>query len=294
MAEFTVLFGIDTETDVGSWTPFYNGLEKGVPLLLDLFAKKGITTTFFIVGDVARKYPTIVKDICSGGHEVGCHSLYHETIGDPIFTAPTVEPMLPEEIPNRLRKATLQVAEVIGELPRSFRAPRLWGSTSMINALEDIGYLVDATYPLYYFKKMLAPYHPSSENWTIEGNLNILEIPNFADLTQQSKDPYGRDLDQWPLFRTKGANSLYYHIENFIQMVRRQNIHPVVCFYFHPWEFVEMPQRIHLGEVHVEPDYFLVQNCGPPALRELSLLIDVLKENGGNFKTARQIAYDWD
>jgi len=294
MSEFTVLFGIDTETDVGSWTPFYSGIEKGVPLLLDLFEKKDITATFFVVGEIARKFPSVVKKIIHDNYEVGCHSLFHETVGDPIFEAPLVEAMLSEEVPNRLRKATLQVAEVIGELPRSFRAPRLWGSTAMVNALEDMGYLADATYPLYYFKERLVPYHPSSDDWTKEGNMKILEIPNFADLTGKSKDSYGRDLDQWPLFRTMGAQNFFRYVKNYIQMVEKHNVQqPVICFYFHPWEFVEMPRKVHLGEVKIVPDYFLVQNCGFPALRELALLIDMLKDRGGSFKTAKQIADEW-
>ena len=35
----TVLFGIDMETDVGSFTPFYEGVNNGTPRLLELFAK---------------------------------------------------------------------------------------------------------------------------------------------------------------------------------------------------------------------------------------------------------------
>ena len=34
-----VVLGFDMETDIGSWTPFYEGLTKGTPRLLDLLAE---------------------------------------------------------------------------------------------------------------------------------------------------------------------------------------------------------------------------------------------------------------
>ena len=88
---------------------------------------------------------------------------------------------------------------------KSFRAPRLWGSTAMVNALEDLNYVADASYPLFFYQKRLAPYHPARTDWTAEGDMRIVEIPNFADMTIESKDPHGRDRDSWPLFRTEGA-----------------------------------------------------------------------------------------
>ena len=42
-----VVLGFDMETDVGSWTPFYNGLLKGTPRLLRLLDRKDVAATFF-------------------------------------------------------------------------------------------------------------------------------------------------------------------------------------------------------------------------------------------------------
>jgi len=47
------------ETDIGSWTPFYNGLQKGTPRILSVLDKHKITATFFFVGDAARRYPRV-------------------------------------------------------------------------------------------------------------------------------------------------------------------------------------------------------------------------------------------
>jgi len=288
-----VVIGIDTETDVGSFTPFYTGLEKGVPLLLDLFENKNVPATFFYVAEAAQKIPTLTREVIKRGFEVGCHTIHHETVGDPLFDIPMVKPILPEEIPLRLRKATTMIADVIGESPVSFRAPRLWGNTMMINTLEELGYVADASYPMYYFEEQICPYHPSSSDWTQQGNLNILEIPNFADLTLPKKDRWGRNRDQWPIFRTEGANVLIGHIDNFISYTRARDVCPVLCFYFHPWEFVKMPTRFDFGEASVEPSSFIVRNTGPYALQELSRLIDFLQEIGAEFYTAAGLALYW-
>ncbi|HOJ20186.1 MAG TPA: polysaccharide deacetylase family protein, partial [Armatimonadota bacterium] len=244
-------------------------------------------------GDAAMQHPEIVKQVAAAGHEVGAHSLYHETVGDPIFEIPGVKPLLPEEVPLRVRRATEAVARALGEQPVSWRCPRLWGSTAVVNALEELGYIADASYPLYYYREQLVPYHPSREDWTKKGDSKVLQIPNFADMTIESKDPYGRDRDQWPLWRTESAASLMTHVDNYVGYVRERGLPAVLCFYMHPWEFWPMASEYHFGEGTVVPDPFIVKNCGDYALEQLGVLIDLLKERGAEFTTAKGLAATW-
>lgn len=294
MSQITVVLGFDMETDVGSWSPYYEGLVQGTPKLLRLLEERDATATFFFTGDAARTHPQVVRAVQTAGHEVGCHSLYHETVGDPLFEIPGVKPLLPEEVPLRLRVATEWVAEALGEQPISFRCPRLWGSTAVVNALEDLGYVADASYPLYYYQQRLAPYHPSREDWTQVGDMRILEIPNFADMTIDSTDEYGRDRDQWPLFRTESADSLMRHIDAFIGYVNERGQPVVLCFYFHPWEFIDIPESYTYGEGTVVPHPFIIKNCGQYAVEQLGRLLDSLAERGARFTTARDLAASWD
>lgn len=320
----TVILGLDVETDVGSWYNTYEGMVHGTPLLLDLFRDKGVTGTFFVTGHAAQEHPEVVRAIAAAGHEVGCHSLYHETVGEPLFPIPGVTPLLPEEVEHRLEVATNLVAAALrsepslpqgeragGEAsaspspasergsgsgvprPVSFRCPRLFGGTQVVRALENLGYVADASYPLYFYQKRLAPYHPSADDWTEEGDLRLLEIPNFADLTIESRDPYGRDRDQWPLFRTESAAALLRHVDNYVSFVRERGVPPVLCFYFHPWEFLPQPESMYLGEGTVVPEPFLIQNCGPYALEQFGLLIDGLQARGGEFTTCKRLAESW-
>jgi peptidoglycan-N-acetylglucosamine deacetylase len=287
----TVVLGFDMETDIGSWTPYYEGLVHGTPRILELLGKNGISATFFFTGDAARSHPEVVKMVERAGHEVGCHSLYHETLGDELFPIPGLKPVLPEECYHRVEVATDAVQQVVGKAMKSFRAPRLWGSTAMVNALEELNYVADASYPLFFYRERLAPYHPDKTDWTAEGDMRIVEIPNFADMTIESKDPHGRDRDQWPLFRTEGARQLMVHVDSMLRLYERERLPAVLCFYLHPWEFHEMPAGlIHYGEGAVLPNPFIIQNCGQEALQELGSLIGMLKERGSVFCEAKDLA----
>ncbi len=286
-----VVLGFDMETDVGSWTPYYEGVAHGTPVILDILGRRGVTATFFFTGDVARKHPEVMGQVKEQGHEIGAHTLFHETIGDSLFEIPGMMPILAEEVPRRLELCTEWIEDVAGARPVSFRCPRLFGSTAVVNALDALGYVADATYPMYYFRERLRPYHPSPDDWTQEGTLGIVELPAFADLSMESTDPYGRDMDQWPLFRTEGASALMQHIDGFAGYCEARGVEPFLCFYFHPWEFHPMPQgEIHYGEGAVHPDPFIVKNCGPYAAEQLDVLIGTLLERGARFLQAQQAA----
>jgi len=290
-----VVFGIDMETDIGSFTANYEGVKHGTPALLDLFGRQGVTATFFWTGHAAQNNPDMVRRVRDAGHETGCHSLVHETLGDPIFPLPNNWPVLPSEVEGRIREATRIVSECAGLRPVSFRCPRLWGSTKVVNVLVQLGYVADASLPLYYYRTVFVPYHPSAADWTRPGDLPIVEIPNFCDLAMESQDPlYNRDRDQWPLFRTESAEALLRKVDSFVDYVHQRQARPVLCFYFHPWEFHEMPQDwLDFGEALVKPHPFIVKNCGRKALEEFEKLCLGLKARKARFLTAKDLAADY-
>ena len=284
MNEIKVIIGVDVETDVGSFTPFYEGVKHGIPRLLTIFENKGIEATFFFTGETAKEFPYMVKKVDEYHHEVGCHSLYHETVGDELFPIPGVKPLLESEVEPRLTLATQWIEEALGRKPTSFRAPRLWGSTHLINTLEKLGYICDASYPMYYHRKQFSPYYPSHENWLEVGTSTVLELPNFADMVMESHDPgLERDRDQWPLFRTKGASYLFKTCQSFISFCEEKHIPPVLVFYIHPWEFHPMAKEYNFGETTVIPNSFITENCGEKASQELENLIGMLKDIGARF-----------
>jgi peptidoglycan/xylan/chitin deacetylase (PgdA/CDA1 family) len=291
MKKIKTVFGFDMETDIGSWTSGYEGMQHGTPVILDILKKHDIKATFFFTADAAEKNANIVKLVKDAGHEIGCHTLFHETIGDPLFEIPGMIPLLPEEVEHRIEVCTQRVEKIAGVHPTSWRCPRLWGSTTVVNALERLGYTSDATYPMYFYRERFAPYHPSAEDWAKVGDMKLLEIPNFADMVMESSDPgLERDRDQWPLFRTESAEALYERIVKYEKFAEEKGVPAVLCFYMHPWEFHKMPEGLlHYGEGAVLPDPFIIKNCGEYAAEQFDVLIQKLKDFGSEFSTAGEI-----
>lgn len=291
---FDVVLGIDMETDIGSYTDHYDGVQLGTPKLLKVMADHGAVATYFWTGHAAENNASILKMVQDAGHETGCHGLFHETLGDPLFPLPNNWPVCNFEVEGRIREATRIVAELSGQSPRSFRCPRLWGSNTVVQVLEKLGYKADASLPLFFYRTMISPYHPDPNDWTRKGSLKLVEIPNFCDLEMESHDPWNRDRDQWPLFRTEGTRFLMDKIDGFLRYVEARNVRPVLCFYFHPWEFQAMPQgALDFGEADVTPKPFITKNCGDVGLQQFDLLLQELKQRGGVFKTAETLAAEY-
>jgi hypothetical protein len=124
-----------------------------------------------------------------------------------------------------------------------------------------------------------------------QGQARFLSSPfPFANLSVESRRPYGRDMDQWSLFRTEGAVALMRHIDGDQAHCKDRNVELFLCFYFHPWEFHPMPSESYYGECLVTPNPFIVKNCGAFALEQLDNLLGTLRDRGAGFFQAREIA----
>src|ERR1700749_3448914 len=47
---------------------------------LDLCDQCGVKGTYFILGWVADKFPSLIREIRERGHELACHSFWHRTV----------------------------------------------------------------------------------------------------------------------------------------------------------------------------------------------------------------------
>jgi polysaccharide deacetylase family protein (PEP-CTERM system associated) len=74
------LFSIDLE-DVRSMIPDGHRYAERVPALVSryraLFERHRVRCTFFTVGDVARRYPSLVRELADDGYEIACHGGDH-------------------------------------------------------------------------------------------------------------------------------------------------------------------------------------------------------------------------
>ena len=81
--------------------------------LLDVFEQHEVKATFFVLGWVARKHPSLVQRIEEKGHEIGSHSYWHHL----------VYRQSPKEFREDLRASIEAISDATGQIVRSYRAP---------------------------------------------------------------------------------------------------------------------------------------------------------------------------
>jgi len=88
-------------------------LDEGTTRLLDVFERRGLTTTVFVEGRHGEERPEQVAEIVERGHEVGMHGWAHEQW----------DALEPSEETGLAFKATHVLTAAAGQRPRGFRAP---------------------------------------------------------------------------------------------------------------------------------------------------------------------------
>jgi len=81
--------------------------------LLDLFDQHRVSGTFFILGEVAEHYPTLIRRIASAGHELGVHGYRHRQVFK----------LTPELFRQEVARAKARIEDLIGGPIQGHRAP---------------------------------------------------------------------------------------------------------------------------------------------------------------------------
>ena len=298
-----LILSFDTESDIGSWTQDYTSIDKALPLILDMLSKHDVRATFYWEGMAAMHAPDMVRKVSEAGHECGCHTFQHETVGKPSYFIPGDRAILPDEVHGRLVKNKLLIEQITGHPAVSFRAPRLWGDEVMIRALEDLGFATDSTYQVSSEEDDMFFYHPSENELGRHGSLNITELPVMAiygDMTGKVSRELrdfgeetgggGKVIGQWPVLRLYGAEKFLEFAKPYIDKQLESRGYSVVTVYQHPWEFIPMPGVLDGPEAECRLKRTLYQNTGDIALEALDKMISGFKKQGFRFVTASGFA----
>ncbi len=89
------------------------GPKVGVPLILDFLDRNRITSTFFVPGWTAERWPDVVAEIHRHGHEIGHHGYLHEAL----------EGKTREQEEEILTGSARILAGITGVSPVGYRAP---------------------------------------------------------------------------------------------------------------------------------------------------------------------------
>jgi polysaccharide deacetylase family protein (PEP-CTERM system associated) len=114
-------------------------VREGTERILDRLGAHRIRATFFVLGEVVRDHPGLVRRMLEEGHELGCHGYDHTPVWD----------LTPETFRGQLRDFRAEVERVAGGFPVcGFRAPTFsidrrtaWA----LDVLRDEGYRYDSS-----------------------------------------------------------------------------------------------------------------------------------------------------
>jgi polysaccharide deacetylase family protein (PEP-CTERM system associated) len=99
--------------DRGDWDRLESRVGASTDRVLDCLAAAGVRATFFVLGWVAERQPSLVRAIRSAGHEVGSHGYAHRLIYE----------QTPEEFRADLRRSVRVLEDTLGEPVTLYRAP---------------------------------------------------------------------------------------------------------------------------------------------------------------------------
>lgn len=120
------------------WESYESRVERNVDKILSLLSLHEIHATFFVLGWVALRHPSLVKAIAGQGHEIASHGFGHEVI-----TA-----QHPSQFREDVRKSKEILEDITGILVNGFRAPSFSITPQTCWALPILveeGYLYDSS-----------------------------------------------------------------------------------------------------------------------------------------------------
>ena len=157
------------------------GPRVGSGRILELFAREGIPSTWFVPGHTLVTFPDDTAAIIAGGHEVACHGWYHEDFAELETTAQR----------DILARSFEAVRERTGAAPTGFRAPYWSLAAGTLELVEAAGFAYDSSLMSGDYRLSRVGHgdrHSAADGttWGREGRL--IEVPVYWAL------------DDWPHF----------------------------------------------------------------------------------------------
>jgi polysaccharide deacetylase family protein (PEP-CTERM system associated) len=233
------------------WDHLESRVERNTYKVLELLEEFHLHATFFILGWVAERYPSLVRAVQAAGHELGCHSYAHRLVYE----------LTPDELRADTRRALCAIEDAAGLSVRAYRAPSFSITARSLWALEillELGFTADSSiFPTrnWLYGIPNAPRQPFRIR--INGS-DLLEFP-----------PATLKIGRWPLPVTGGAylRILPYRLQAIALKAMMDRGEPIVL-YFHPWELDPAQPRL-AARLGLESYHYMGLNRTEGRLRRL-------------------------
>jgi polysaccharide deacetylase family protein (PEP-CTERM system associated) len=210
-----------------SWGLNISRIERNINLILGLLNERNTKATFFVLGWIAERYPSLIRLIYDEGHEIGCHGYNH----DLIFA------LSKEDFYQDVYKAKSILENITGEKVIGYRAPSFSITDWAIDTIKSLGFRYDSSY-----------FPISAHNRY--GKLEDYEIPDNS-ISEIRKNFFEVMLSYVELGKLKlpWAGGLYFRVIPY--NIFKKGINNILTkrdyylLYIHPWEFDPGQPRIN-------------------------------------------------
>ncbi len=243
------------KVDRNRWESYPSRVEANTRIVLDLFDECRVKGTFFILGWVADRFPSLVAEIVRRGHEPACHSYWHRRI----YT------LSPDEFRKDTARAKDCIEQAAGTAIYGYRAPSFSVTKKSFWALEvlaGLGFRYDSSiFPIRHDVYGIpdAPRAPFSVQ-TANGMLAEFPMTTFRWLGDTNLPVGGGGyLRIFPFWITSFG----------IRQARKERL-PLIT-YIHPWE-VDPGQPRLAGRLTSRLRHYTNLRKTAPRVRELTKL----------------------
>jgi len=210
-----------------SWESIPCRVEKNIDRIIALLDERQAKATFFTLGWIAERYPAMVKNIVSNGHELASHGWAHQRVSD----------QKPDEFLDDIIRSKALLEDISGQKVLGYRAPSFSiGSSTLwaLDLLEEAGYRYSSSiYPIQHDHYGM----PDAPRFAFypKNNGGLLELPVTTVRLFKRNIPAGGGgyFRLWPYAFSRWLLQRINHLEK----------HSAI-FYFHPWEIdYEQPRQ---------------------------------------------------
>ena len=105
--------GVDDYISQSQWTQLESRVTLNTSRILEILDGKKVKATFFVLGFVAERHPSLILKIQRAGHEIATHGYSHRQVYS----------MAPDEFRQDLKKAVGILTNITGKPVKGYRAP---------------------------------------------------------------------------------------------------------------------------------------------------------------------------
>jgi polysaccharide deacetylase family protein (PEP-CTERM system associated) len=191
---------------------------KNTRWYLDIFNKYNTKATFFILGEVAQKFPCLIKEIANAGHEMAVHGFYHRQVFK----------LNQEEFRQEVGSTKKLLEDLSGQQAIGYRAPAFSINNDTKWALEvlaELGFIYDSS---------VSPMAGKRYGWPgFKKEIHTMDLPDGQSIIEVPMSTISLGIKSLGVGGGYFRHFLYLYTKLAVSHIQKER--PTI-FYMHPYE----------------------------------------------------------